>query len=262
MTTLSTSLQLRHRIATSALSGPLGALRDLVGRAKGLLRPELALLHYEDAMRDACLRRIIQPHWHCVDVGAHVGSVSYTLSRLSQAPLTIIEAMPAKAAALRARFPLATVHQVAVSDAPGDAMFHENLSASGFSSLSDRANRGRTRSFPVKLAPLDDLLGQTQVDFIKVDIEGHEPAALRGATQMIRRCHPVILFEAGAVEDADIDAQDYDAMFQQLIDLGYAIRPVFHQFYNREAIDLAAFNAARRYPFTAFNFFATPKVNP
>lgn len=257
---LAPSLRIRHRIATSALSGPVGALRGFVGRARALLHPELALLQLEDSMRDACLARIIKSDWHCVDVGAHVGSLSYTLSRLSTGRLTIIEAMPAKAAALRARFPQAEVHEVAVSDTPGEGTFHENLSASGFSSLSDRASRGRTRSFPVRLARLDDLLDGARVDFIKIDVEGHEPAAVRGAAATLARTRPVILFEAGAVEDLDIDASAYDAMFGQLSALGYAIRPVFHQFYGREAIDLTAFNAARRYPFTAFNFFATPEV--
>jgi hypothetical protein len=72
----------------------------------------------------------------------------------------------------------------------------------------------------------------------------------------------VILFEAGAIGDREVDDSEYDRMFGFLTDLGYAIRPVFHQYYGREPVDLAAFHACRRYPFTAFNFFATPEVTP
>jgi FkbM family methyltransferase len=255
-------LRLKHRVATSPLAGPAATLRGALSRARAALRPELGLMHHEDALRDRCLARLIRPDWNCWDVGGHLGSVSYTLSRLApRGHLTIVEAAPAKAAALRSRFPRATVHQVAVSDAPGTATFHENLSNPGFSSLSDRQAWGRTRAYDVTLARIDDLSGDRPVHFLKIDVEGHEPAALRGAARTLDRDRPAILFEAGDAADPDTDPAAYDALFHDLTALGYEIRPVFHQAFGREPVDLAGFNACRRYPFTAFNFFAIARAS-
>jgi FkbM family methyltransferase len=256
---LAPSLWLKHRIATSPLAGPFEVLREAVGRLRLLHRPELGLLHAESKMIDACLRRMVQSDWNCIDIGAHIGSVSYRLSVLApRGRLMIVEAVPAKAAALRARFPSATVHEVAVGETTGDVTFYENTAQPGFSSLSDRATRGRTREVRVRMARIDDLWPQDQeLRLIKIDIEGHEFPALRGAERVLRLYRPVILFEAGAAADPDVVGADYDGLFAYLSGLGYAIRPAFSQLHSREPLTLDGFNACRHYPFTAFNFFAT-----
>lgn len=259
---LSRFLQFKHRIATSPFAGPVGILRGLLGRLKAVLHPELGLLHQEPRLTDACLANLIRPDWNCLDVGGHLGSVSYTLAKLApQGKLHIIEASPAKATALTASFAKATVHAVAVSDHAGEAVFYENLAQPGFSSLSNRASRGETREVRVRLARIDDLWPQDlRLDFIKIDVEGHEHAALKGAGSILKRHHPTILFEAGAVKDSDLNAAAYDDLYAFLTNLGYAIRPVFHQHFGREPVTLDAFRACRLYPFTAFNFFATPNA--
>jgi FkbM family methyltransferase len=257
---LSVVLRLKSRIATSPLAGPVGILRGLQGRLKSVLHPELGLLHQEGRMTDACLRELVRPDWNCLDVGGHLGSVSYTLSRLARrGKLHIVEASPVKAAALRERFPKATVHAVAVSDHQGEAVFYENVAQPGFSSLTNRTSRGETRELRVPLARIDDLWpGDLPLHFIKIDVEGHEYAALKGAEFTLHRHRPAILFEAGAVEDSDVNATSYDDLHTFLTAMGYAIRPVFHQHFGREPVTLDAFRACRLYPFTAFNFFATP----
>src|SRR5262249_30974805 len=50
----------------------------------------------------------------------------------------------------------------------------------------------------VNLARLDDLwpkLGETRLDLVKIDIEGHEDAFLQGARETLERTRPVILIE-------------------------------------------------------------------
>lgn len=46
----------------------------------------------------------------------------------------------------------------------------------------------------VDVVPLDHL-ALVDVDFIKIDVEGYEPFALRGAKNTLVRCRPVVLFE-------------------------------------------------------------------
>jgi FkbM family methyltransferase len=40
-----------------------------------------------------------------------------------------------------------------------------------------------------------DSLGLTDLGFLKLDIEGSEPAALKGARETLARCGPIVLFE-------------------------------------------------------------------
>lgn len=252
-------LRVRQAIATSPLARPVAAALDLAGRLRLLGRPELGLLQAEGRMIAALLCRIVQPHWNCMDVGGHIGSVAWQLQRLARhGKLAIVEASPAKAAALRRRFPHAEVHAVAVSDHDGRATFYENRDAPGFSSLTDRSERGRTVAVEVPVTRLDTLWpADRPLHFLKIDVEGHEPAALRGAAGLIGRHKPVILFEAGAVTDTDGGAAGYDTMFDDLTGMGYAIRPVFHHHHGREPVSAEGFRACRLYPFTAFNFLAT-----
>lgn len=212
-------------------------------------------------MIDALLARIIKPDWHCVDVGGHLGSVAHQLRTLApKGHLSIVEASPEKAAMLSASFPEATVHAVAVSDRQGEVCFYENLSQPGFSSLANRNNRGATREIIVPAELLDDLIGDDRVDFIKIDVEGFEYPALRGGAATLTREAPVIMFEAGALDDDNIDAGQADAMVHWLgDDMGYDIYAAFDLFYGRPPISPEQFAAYRRYPFLAFNYFALPR---
>jgi FkbM family methyltransferase len=53
----------------------------------------------------------------------------------------------------------------------------------------------------VLLTPLDDVLGDLDVQLIKIDVEGAEPSVIRGARQTLARCRPTVFFEL-----LDIDA--------------------------------------------------------
>jgi len=256
------NLSLRHRIATSGLAGPVGAARSARNRLRALKNPELGLLLAEDDMIDTVLNKLVKPDFHCLDIGGHVGSVTYKLSRLTpQGHVTVIEASATKAAMLRKRFPDVTLHEVAVSDTAGEVSFFENIDAPGFSSLTNRQGRGAVNEVRVKAARLDDLFADAHFDFIKIDVEGHEFAALSAATGLIARCKPTILFEAGAHGDDDIDPETYTRLFKLFTDtLNYDVRAVFDVVYDRPPIDAATFLSYRTYPFLAFNYVASPRT--
>ena len=56
-----------------------------------------------------------------------------------------------------------------------------------------------------ELKPLDDFaLGG--VDFIKIDVEGHEVEVLLGAAATIERCRPMVLIELKKEHVAEVDA--------------------------------------------------------
>ena len=55
----------------------------------------------------------------------------------------------------------------------------------------------------MRLRRLDGVEGiEGDIKLIKIDVEGHEPAVLRGAEVLIRRHQPIIVFELGPREFA------------------------------------------------------------
>ena len=259
-------LYLKHRVVTSPLGPALMSLRWRYAQLRGLFSsPELALLREEDRLMRLQFRALLGPDAVCVDVGGHIGSISQEFRLIApESHHIIVEASPEKAEWLRQRFPKAAVHQVAVSDrAGGSISFFENLDRPGYSSLSDRPGRGLIREVTVPCVTLDEMLAdQGRIDLMKIDVEGHEYAVIRGAENCLQRLRPILVFEAGACEDPDVDNATYEALFRYLTEeRGYRIKPVFGQHHNRPPITLAEFNTCRRYPFQAFNFFAFPPAD-
>ena len=254
-------LRIKHRLAVSPLAAPIEAVRHLIRRVRDISQPELALLRQEDRMIDLALPKLVQPDWNCLDVGGHLGSVSYKLRQLApRGQLTIVEASPGKAAMLKHSFPDSQIHAVAVSDQEGEVSFFENLHQPGFSSLGNRDTHGATQEITVPARRLDDLIGEAHVDFIKIDVEGFEYPALRGGEALLRRCRPVILFEAGPVHDDALDTGLTEALFTMLTGkLDYDIYAAFDLHFERPALTEDQFRSYRQYPFQALNYFALPR---
>lgn len=60
-----------------------------------------------------------------------------------------------------------------------------------------RASGAELQRAPVVV--LDDVIGDAPVDLLKIDIEGAEPIALRGAKQLLQRQRPTILCELNPI---------------------------------------------------------------
>lgn len=98
-------------------------------------------------------------------------------------------------------------HRVAASDHQGQATFHFNPRLPLTSGGSLIASAGARRAAEtVNTDTLDNLVGDRQVAFLKVDVEGYEMAVLRGAETVINRERPFMVLEANT--DAHFDALD------------------------------------------------------
>ncbi|MFI7578143.1 FkbM family methyltransferase [Micromonospora sp. NPDC049497] len=127
-----------------------------------------------------------------VDVGAWYGPWTARLLRRADR-VVAVEPTPPLARQLRAAFPSVEVVEAAVSDHLGTAALHLPAGGAivGTSSLEDV---GQGEPVEVRRITLDSL-GLTDVRFVKLDIEGHELPALRGAEETVRRDRPVLLIE-------------------------------------------------------------------
>jgi FkbM family methyltransferase len=74
----------------------------------------------------------------------------------------------------------------------------------------------------VQVVPLDEILANEPVDFIKIDVEGMELDVLMGATGIIRKYRPII----------HVEVRDYDSgrIGAFISDMNYMIVDVFRQY--------------------------------
>jgi FkbM family methyltransferase len=136
------------------------------------------------------IRRRLAPGMTLVDVGAHVGYFSLLASGIvgSAGRVFAIEAEPRNVSLLQANLwrngcDNVTVLPVAAYDRRGHIRFVSN--PDGLAGSSIDAEEG-TAVKMVPCARLDDLLGATAVNMIKIDVERVEPQVVRGAETLIR----------------------------------------------------------------------------
>ena len=191
------SRQLRGLIAE--ISDPRGTARMFVENERDLIQREHAQgRFYEREELDLIARHFSGGSY--VDVGANVGNHAvYAGAFLGAETLHLFEPLPAAHRLLEVNVALndlaarTRLHRVALSDAEGEAgmaMMTNNLGAARIDP--------QTKGDSVRLARGDDILAGEPVDFIKIDVEGHEIAALRGLKNVLGGQRPILFVE---VED-------------------------------------------------------------
>ena len=138
-----------------------------------------------------------------LDIGADVGEFTIAMLASSQSVIAF-EPRPAHARDLAAMFEAvgaaARVEAVALSDTPGVTTMRVVESDPGRSTIDDANALSGTdgsalQTIEVPVLRLDDLR-LDNVGLVKIDVEGHELAVLRGAADTLARNRPVILVEA------------------------------------------------------------------
>lgn len=161
------------------------------------------------------LRELPDPTRVAVDVGGNHGAHAERLSRLCP-QVHCFEPQPALAAELQRKLPRnVTIHNVALSDRDGIAALRVPPGDDGPASLHP-ANTVRGDMLLVPLRRLDDVVREP-VGFLKIDVEGHEMAVLRGAKDILRRDRPTLLIKADALHQP---GQPFE-LFNYLSSCGY-----------------------------------------
>jgi FkbM family methyltransferase len=149
------------------------------------------------------MARVLRRSSSGVDLGAHKGDIlRYIIEIAPDGIHHAFEPLPHLAQELRDRFPGVRVHQAAASDRSGTSEFQYVENDPAYSGLRRRAyDRADPiiSTIQVAVTTVDEAVpADHPVAFVKIDIEGGEYHALRGATNTIRRWRPVIVFEAGS----------------------------------------------------------------
>ena len=199
-------------------------------------RPLLLAGDYEPHVTGTLLG-LLRADTHFLDVGANLGYFSLlAATKCPQGRVFAVEPDPQNFRLFSASVLLnglcerLSAVQTAASDEAGLATL---------SDLGNAANRGarftaKTRAAlearvhgpaptftEVPMARLDHLFAGERIDVMKVDVEGHEPPALRGAEGLLRACKPSILLEFSPGNIINIAGEAPEAMLQFLRGLGY-----------------------------------------
>jgi len=172
------------------------------------------------------LRRELRPTSVFLDIGANVGWFSLLAAKLlSEGQVLAVEPNPKNLQLLYAsicRNKVGNVHvfPYAASD-EATLMGIQSVGSNGYVTGPSVECYGRTY---VQSVRLDDLLGnESRLDVIKMDIEGHEPVALRGMTALLARHHPIIFTEFHPKAMRDNFGYDGRRYLQALVSRGYQL---------------------------------------
>jgi FkbM family methyltransferase len=178
-----------------------------------------------------------------VDVGGNLGGYAWILAQLSRR-CHVFEPNPGLYRRLCVAFAFdrrVIVHRIALSDRSGETSLRIPLKSGvpvhGLATVESANSMPglQTTRVEVKRRRLDDL-GLTDIGFIKIDVEGHELAVLKGAEQTLRRYKPALLVEADTRQRPDAVA----SVVAFLESLGYGGR-----FLSRgELTDISKFDRA------------------
>lgn len=163
-----------------------------------------------EARDHAIAMKYVNQYRTAIDVGAHCG---YWSRRLAVDFDHVIAFEPIKEhlACLIAnteQFKNITYMSMAASHMTGLVTMTQTLENGGMSHISENG------TVVVPIISIDSI-GFDDVDFIKIDVEGHEYNVLAGAEQTIRECKPVIMTEI-------LDEQDR-SVYTILSKLGYKV---------------------------------------
>lgn len=212
---------------------------DLTMRLSLDERMQSQIFWYGYCNRDICavLARILRPGMTVVDAGANIGEVTLVAAKAVGPEGTVFAFEPVERIAghLAEHVRLNGLSQVrivrqALSDRPGTQpiylaaeKFHDGSVHDGLGTLYAFAQRSVAIQ-EVTLTTLDDFLaeaGATRLDFVKLDVEGAELAALKGARASLERFRPHLIIE---VQQDTARAAGYEAadILRLLAGLGYA----------------------------------------
>jgi FkbM family methyltransferase len=256
--TLPNALLLKSLLVASPVEGMAKRVQKLLARRWRNL--ELAEIYLEDDRSISALSRLLTRDANCVDVGCHIGSFLSSILRICPDGHHIaIEASIKKSTWLKSKFPAVELHSVAISDKSGTAIFYEESVRAGYSRL-HQPTSGASVPLKVETKTLDEILAtKRRIDLIKLDIEGGELNALRGASNIIAKHKPVIYFECGSdhdLEQLSVSRRDiYDILTQ---DFSYEILTLPDFLFEKGSLSFDEFRKCGIYPFRAFNFLALP----
>jgi FkbM family methyltransferase len=157
---------------------------------------------------EMCMRRV-EDFRTAIDCGAHVGSWAMPMAQVFDT-VYAFEPYPGNFNYLGSNSrhqKNLKIYNIAVGDVEGTIGISPGTENSGQWHIDDSGRK-------VNMIPLDSMFDEiSDVDFIKIDVEGYELPVLQGAKKLIDRDNPVIMLEMNGLSErynyTDRDLRDY-----------------------------------------------------
>ena len=160
------------------------------------ITPHLALNGFWEAWVTLALARLLQPGWHCVDVGANVGYFTLLMTDMvgPEGAVLAVEPNPRLARWLALSVEIngfggrVRIERCAAANRDGgSAVLVVDQANPGMGTICARSDAGGER-LEVPTATLDTLTaGWPRIDLVKIDAEGAEPAIWQGMHEIVTR---------------------------------------------------------------------------
>lgn len=216
-----------------------------------------------DAQAVAIMKRVLKPDSACVDVGCHDGLIMDRILELAPRGRHFgFEPLPDHYAGIVQRYranPNVQLYNLALSEEAGQTTFNHVVSNPQYSGIRQRhySRPEEVVQIPVRLARLDDVLpSNAEVRLVKVDVEGAELQVFRGATGMLAKFRPYVVFEHG-VGAADCYGTKPEQVYDLLAGCGLKLSVMKDWLEGGKPLDRAAF-AQQFYTSLNFYFLAHP----
>jgi FkbM family methyltransferase len=154
---------------------------------------------------DAMIKKYLKKEGTFVDIGANIGYHSLFVASYLSSTGKVLSFEPIqslgdqfKKSIAKNNFTNVTVFDVALGDHEATVAMHlrkENMGESSIGAYEGLGLNDSSSTQMVEVKTLDGVLGQTSVDVIKIDVEGYELEALKGAVNILTNSHPVIFME-------------------------------------------------------------------
>ena len=165
-----------------------------------------------------------------IDIGAHIGMYTVEMGKVAKR-VHSFECSPKSFNYLCANILLrdlsykVSTYNTALSDKKGITKYYiRDPKDGGGNGISGFEKDIHTPTIDVPMIELDTF-NLTNINFIKIDVEGHEEYVLRGAVKTLERNgYPPILFESWPDRYTDVPAKQIrESLFQFIQSLGYTI---------------------------------------
>jgi FkbM family methyltransferase len=229
-------------VVGTPLEGPAYTVWNVLTRGS---RPTGAVEY--DQLTMSVMKRVLRPDSNGIDVGAHRGTIlRHLLDIAPDGHHYAVEPLPVFANGLRRRFPGVEVLELALSDKQGEATFHHIVTNPSYSGLNfrDYPNEGEViEDIAVRVERLDAVIPEdVPIRFLKIDVEGGELGVIRGSESLLRRCHPVVVFEHGwSGAQTQPAGAPTDAIWEELASAGLGVYELSTWLADGEALSLTEF---------------------
>lgn len=178
----------------------LGRYRMFVDTSDVGLSTFLLLDGYWEMWTTEAMLRFIRPGMTAVDIGANLGYFTMVMADLVGPSGRVVAFEPNPRMAERTRrsahvngfAPYTQLHEVALSDEPGDTVMFVPPTEPKNAHFSQPS--GREGEIRVRVQRADAFEALRDADFIKIDTEGAEDAVWRGMAALLRRNRPLTVF--------------------------------------------------------------------